>query len=120
MAAGNQDRAAAFADEWIAAWNSHDIERILSHYAEPLDFTSPLILQRYPGSDGTVRDLATLRAYFEIGLRTLPNLRFELLEVLRGVNGFCIYYVNARGGHTTEYIELDAHDKVRRVIVCYS
>jgi len=24
--------AARFAREWIAAWNSHDLERVLSHY----------------------------------------------------------------------------------------
>ena len=25
-----------FAEEWIASWNSHDLDRILSHYTEIL------------------------------------------------------------------------------------
>ncbi len=33
--------AAAFAREWLAAWNSHDLERILSHYATGIVFLSP-------------------------------------------------------------------------------
>jgi ketosteroid isomerase-like protein len=32
--------AQAFADEWIAAWNSHDLDRVLSHYAPEVVFLS--------------------------------------------------------------------------------
>ena len=31
----------AFAHDWIAAWNSHDLDRIPSHYAENVILTSP-------------------------------------------------------------------------------
>jgi len=30
-----------FAAEWIAAWNSHDLERILSHYTDNFEMSSP-------------------------------------------------------------------------------
>jgi ketosteroid isomerase-like protein len=33
--------AAQFAEEWIAAWNSHDLDRILSHYADDFEMASP-------------------------------------------------------------------------------
>ena len=112
--------ALEFARAWVDAWGSHDLERILAHYADPLDFTSPLILQRLPHLDGTIRDLATLRGYFQLGLQRAPELRFELIEVLMGVRGFCMYYVNARGGRTAEYVELDEHHKIKKAIVCYS
>lgn len=26
-----------FAHEWIAAWNAHDLERILAHYADDVE-----------------------------------------------------------------------------------
>jgi hypothetical protein len=113
-------RCHAYAQAWIAAWNSHQLERIMSHYATVLSFSSPLVLARYPGSDGTIRDAATLREYFALGLGSAPTLRFQLLEVLRAVEGFSIYYVNARGGHTAEYVELDADDRATRVICAYS
>ena len=29
-----------FAREWIAAWNSHDLELILSHYADDFEMAS--------------------------------------------------------------------------------
>jgi ketosteroid isomerase-like protein len=34
--------AEVFALEWVAAWNSRDLERILQHYTEDVEITSPL------------------------------------------------------------------------------
>jgi ketosteroid isomerase-like protein len=45
--------AQAFADEWIAAWNSHDLERVLSHYAPEIVFLSP-IAQKLVGNGRVV------------------------------------------------------------------
>ena len=39
----DQAWAERFADEWIAAWNSYDLNAILSHYAEDVVFHSPPI-----------------------------------------------------------------------------
>jgi ketosteroid isomerase-like protein len=36
-------RAERFAADWIAAWNSHDLDVILSHYADDVVFHSPRI-----------------------------------------------------------------------------
>jgi ketosteroid isomerase-like protein len=116
------DTVDEFVREWMAAWNSHDLDRIMTHYSENIDFSSPLIIQRkiVTTEAGKIRDLKTLREYFAIGLKNLPDLKFQLLEILRGVNGFTMYYINARGGHTAEYTELDEHGKATKVINCYS
>lgn len=113
-------RCLAYTHAWIDAWNAHDLDRIMTHYAPVLSFTSPLVLVRLPGSDGTIRDVATLREYFAMGLRSLPTLRFSFIEVLRAVDGFSMLYANARGGRTAEYVELDEEDRATRVICCYT
>ena len=38
-----ESEATRFAQEWVAAWNSRDLERILSHYADDVEVTSPLV-----------------------------------------------------------------------------
>lgn len=38
--------AEAYAREWIDAWNSLDLKRILSHYAEDVVFKSPRVQVR--------------------------------------------------------------------------
>lgn len=114
------DAAMEFATEWIEAWNSHDLDRIISHYAETLYYSSPLVLERMPGSDGVIRDRASLRTYVQTGLSKNPALHFTFREVLLGAQGFTLYYENARGGRTAEYFEFDADSKVFKVISCYS
>ncbi|MEI8247817.1 MAG: hypothetical protein WCI51_18415 [Lentisphaerota bacterium] len=38
-----RNSALEFATEWIAAWNSHDLNRVLSHYSEDFETSSPFI-----------------------------------------------------------------------------
>ena len=42
--------ATEFAQEWIDSWNSHDLDRILSHLSDDFEMKSPLILERIAGS----------------------------------------------------------------------
>ena len=39
-----RDEARAFAEEWAAAWNERDVERVLSHFDDDISFTSPTAL----------------------------------------------------------------------------
>jgi len=114
------DRAKALAEDWIAAWNAHDLDRILSHYAERLQYSSPLVLERLPETGGVIEDRETLRGYVRTGLTNNPALRFAFREVLIGARGFTLYYDNARGGRTAEYFECDADGKIVKVVACYS
>jgi ketosteroid isomerase-like protein len=53
-----------FALEWIEAWNSHDLERILSHYAEDASMSSPFIAQIVGIPSGILQGKPALRAYW--------------------------------------------------------
>ncbi|HVE97479.1 MAG TPA: nuclear transport factor 2 family protein [Pseudonocardiaceae bacterium] len=37
--------AVAFAEGWVKAWNSHDLDAVLSHIADNVVFTSPVTAQ---------------------------------------------------------------------------
>ena len=37
-----------FAADWIDSWNSHDLGRILSHYTDDFEMSSPIIITAYP------------------------------------------------------------------------
>ncbi len=116
----NIELAKKFFDEWVSDWNSHDIDRIISHYSENLEFKSPLIVERYSEPSGTIFTRKKLREYFLIGLTNNPSLKFTLKQVLLGVNGITLYYENARGGNTAEYFEFNDENKVIRSVSCYS
>jgi hypothetical protein len=114
------EAAVAFAEDWIDSWNSHDIERILSHYAQEIEFYSPLIVERYADLTGVITSRVKLKEYFSLGLAKNTALKFKLLEVLVGVNQILLYYENARGGRTGEFFEFGSGSKVIRSSSCYS
>jgi hypothetical protein len=86
-----------FAREWIDSWNSHDLSRILSHYSEDFEMSSPLIIQIAGEPSGTLKGKAAVGAYWKKALQLVPDLRFERLETLVGVNSLTVYYKSARG-----------------------
>jgi ketosteroid isomerase-like protein len=47
--------AESFATEWIESWNAHDIDRVLSHYAEDFEMSSPVIIQVAGEPSGTLK-----------------------------------------------------------------
>jgi ketosteroid isomerase-like protein len=110
--------ARAFADEWIAAWNAHDLERILSHYAADIVFLSPVAQKRV--GDGRVAGIPALRAYWGGGLAAQPDLRFELIDVFVGHACLTLSYRNHRGQTAAETCEFDGDGKVVRSFACYS
>ena len=110
--------AKKLAHEVIEAWNSHDLDRIIEHYAEDVTLTSPLAAQKL--GDPTVRGKAALRAYFAIGLELFPELHFDLVDVMWGVSSVVLYYVNQRGTMTAEVMEIAPSGRVARVLANYS
>jgi hypothetical protein len=83
-------QAQEFAIEWIAAWNSHDLERILGHYADDVEVTSPL-----------VETVKLFRAY-------------------AGPRSLVLHYRSVQGLIGAECLELDGHGRIRRVLAHYA
>jgi hypothetical protein len=111
--------AREFAQDWVDAWNSHDLERILTHYDDEVLLVSPIALKLLSG-DGTVRGKAALRKYFLRGLETFPDLRFDLIDALWGIETIVVYYIsNVRGSKTAEVMLLNPAGKIRRVWANY-
>jgi len=109
----------ALAREWIAAWNAHDLERVLSHYAPDIELTSPVAAERVPGSGGYIRGEAALRAYWEPALAANPDLHFELEAVLTAVDGCTILYRNHRDQLVAESLYWNDAGLVTRAAVAY-
>jgi hypothetical protein len=115
-----KDAAYEFAEHWLAAWNAHDLDQIMAHYADQVTLTSPVAAQLLNTAEGQVVGKAALRAYFEKGLVAFPELCFTLIEALWGIDSIVLYYENQRGTHTAEYMELSPQGLVTRVVANYS
>jgi ketosteroid isomerase-like protein len=84
--------AQTFADEWIAGWNSGDLERILSHYTDDFEMCSPFIVERMGVPSGILRGKAAIRPYWGPALKASPPIRFELIAVYTGADRIAIHY----------------------------
>lgn len=114
-------RFSAFAEEWVDAFNAHDLERILAHYAEDVVLISPIYLQFTEGRSDEVSGIAALRDYFGAALARYPALRFTLLEVADGARGPCLRYHSNLGDRIAmECFELDGSGRAKRVLCHYN
>jgi hypothetical protein len=115
-----RDEASKLADHWVAAWNAHDLDLIMTHYEDAIELTSPVAAQLLGTPDGKVVGKEKLRAYFQRGLEAYPELHFRLEDVLWGINSVVLLYTNQKGTRTAEFMELSAIGKVARVVANYT
>ena len=112
--------AEQFALDWIAAWNGHDLDRICSHYAADIEFTSPFVSSLTGNTDGTVLRLGALRKYFGAALERFPALEFKYMFACAGMRTVTIVYTSVNGLTAAETMELCAEGKVIRAFAQYS
>ena len=112
--------AQKFAKHWVEAWNSHNLDAIMSHYAADVVLMSPVAARILNDPSGTLRGTDAVRAYFRRGIEAYPNLKFELLEVMWGISSIVLYYVNQKGTKTGEFMEIDADAKITKVVANYN
>jgi ketosteroid isomerase-like protein len=111
--------AIQFAGEWYVAWNAHDLDAILGHYADDIEFVSPFIVALNDDPSGTVHGKGALRAYFARALERFPDLRFEPLDLLVGVDSITLSYISVQDRRAAEVMTLDADLRVVRSLAHY-
>lgn len=107
------------ADEWIGAWNAHDLERILSHYSEDVVLTSEFVRSITGRDTPTVLGKAALRAYWRQGLDRFPDLHFRLIHAYPGARSLVLVYHAVSGLLGAEFMRLDDDGKICEVHAHY-
>ncbi|GAB4029158.1 nuclear transport factor 2 family protein [Spirosoma jeollabukense] len=116
----SQEKAHQFAEEWIHAFNAHDLSAILDHYADELAFYSPFIPLLNVNESGCITSKGELERYFQLGLATYPNLHFTLHNVFVGINTLAIYYTSVNGRLACEVFQLNEQGKAVTVFCQYA
>jgi hypothetical protein len=88
----SEEEADRFVVDWMTAWNSHDVERILEHYADDVEYHSPFVAQ-LAGSSGYLAGKEALRPYISAALGRYPELHFDPpLHVAAGAGSVSFVY----------------------------
>lgn len=114
----SREFAVSFARHWIDAWNSHDLKQVLSHYSEDFEMSSAYIVQMTGELSGTLKGKPAVGQYWAKALERMPDLRFELIDVLVGIGSITLYYRGV-SGMAAEVFFFNGEDKVIRAYAHY-
>jgi ketosteroid isomerase-like protein len=114
------EQATAFADQWVAAWNAHDLAAILAHYTDDFEMTTPYIVSLMNDPSGTLKGKVAIGAYWSKALAAYPDLHFELEQVYASVNAVAIAYRSIGGRKALEVFFFNDEGRVHKAIAHYA
>lgn len=95
---------ANIAADWIAAWNSHDLDRVLAFYTDDFEMSSPHIVNIMAEPSGTLHGKPAIRAYWQKAMSLFPGLHFTLETAYTGANSVVLCYTNQSGHRRAEIL----------------
>jgi hypothetical protein len=111
--------AVGHAEHWIDAWNAHDLDRIMSFYAEDVIFEAETVKKRWQKGDGTLHGTEELKRHFALGLSLVPTLRFRLQEVFLAPSGYAVLYERENGNRVIDCVTMNDNGLAARVTAYY-
>jgi ketosteroid isomerase-like protein len=115
----NREQAERLAEEWYAGWNAHNLERILSHYRDDVVFVSPFVADIAGRADGRLEGKEALRDYFGAALSRFPDLAFEPIALLVGVDSLVLHYRSVEDRLAAELMIVGDDGLVRESVAHY-
>ena len=106
-----------FARQWESAWNSHDLDKIVSHYSENILFRSNKALALV--GTGEIHGKQALTDYWAKALALQPALKFKVLDVFHGFEMLVITYENQAGVIAAETLKLNSRGVVIEASACH-
>jgi len=107
-------------EHWIAAWNVRDLDRIMQHYADDVEFEANTVVRRWQKPDGKLRGVDEVREHFRRGLELAPQLHFEIEDVFSAPSGYAVLYRRENGNRVLDVVELNPEGKACRVKAFYA
>lgn len=92
------------AREWFEAFNTHDIERLLSLYDDNAQHYSPRLRERQPKTKGWISGKEALRAWWQDAFERLPSLRYKILSLIPNGSAVHMRYERFVDGEATSEV----------------
>ena len=105
---------ARLAADWIAAWNSRDLDQVLALYTDDAAMSSEKIIALGFDASGRLSGKDQLRAYWTKALTFRPQLHFTLVDAFASPDSVIVHYHDEAGKQVCEYLRLDDAGKIRQ------
>jgi ketosteroid isomerase-like protein len=85
-----KEQANKFANDWVASWNTHDLDRVMSHYDDNVEYYSQFVLKLTDNKSGMLQGKNEVQQYLAKALQTYPDLHFKLIAAE-------VFEINSKG-----------------------
>lgn len=86
------------AEQWFAAFNAHDLEALLSLYADDAQHFSPKLKIRQPETEGWVKGKDALRSWWQDSFERLPTLQYIPTSFTANIERVIMEYIRKVSG----------------------
>jgi ketosteroid isomerase-like protein len=81
------------AHNWFAAFNEHNLEKLLSLYDDQAEHYSPKLKVRKPETQGLIKGKDALRNWWQDAFDRLPSLQYEVLRLTPHADRIFMEYI---------------------------
>ena len=100
----------SIAHSWFEAFNAHNLENLLSLYADNAEHYSPKLKIRHPETNGLVSGKNALRSWWQDAFDRLPSLYYKVTSLTANEERVFMEYVRMVDGeedmHVGEVLEI--------------
>jgi hypothetical protein len=89
------------AHQWFAAFNAHNLEKLLALYDENAQHYSPKLKVRQPETNGLIKGKAALRSWWQDSFERLPTLRYDVQKLTADDEQVFMEYIRNVAGEET-------------------
>lgn len=86
------------AESWMAAFNGHDLEKLLALYADNAEHFSPKLLERMPETKGLIKGKTALRDWWSDAFLRLPSLHYKPTNFIAESDSVFMEYIRSVQG----------------------
>ena len=83
----------SIAHAWFEAFNSHNLEKLLSLYDDDAEHFSPKLKIRHPETNGLVNGKSALRTWWQDAFERLPTLNYKVTSLTANSDRVFMEYI---------------------------
>lgn len=100
----NEIQLISITNQWFAAFNEHNLEKLLALYDDHAKHYSPKLKLRHPETMGLITGKDALRAWWSDAFDRLPSLQYEIVRLTPYEDRVFMEYIRHVQGEEDLYV----------------
>ncbi len=107
----------SIAHAWFEAFNSHNLEKLLSLYDDDATHFSPKLKIKHPETNGYVKGKEALRTWWQEAFQNIPSLHYKVTSLTANSDRVFMEYVRMVSGENDMLVAEVLEIKENKIIL---